>query len=69
MFRDSSLSNLESGMVALFTPWKWMNIKNQGLIYCFIDCLEQRAASSSPGAKCSPLPVLYSLLRAPRSAP
>lgn len=35
MFRDSSLSNLESGMVALFTPWKWMNIKKPGLDILF----------------------------------
>ena len=63
------VGSLKSSIVGIFVLHKLAKTAYQGLIYCFIDCLEQRAASSGPGAKCSPLPVLYSLLRAPRSAP
>ena len=62
------IGSLKSPMVEVFAPHTLANTANQGLIYCLVDCLEQRPANYSPWARSSPLPVLYSLLWAHRLA-
>lgn len=39
--------SLKLAMVGVFAPQKLANTRNQGLIYCFVDCLEQRPVNYS----------------------
>lgn len=36
------VDSLKLAMVGIFTPWKPANAMSQGLIYCFVDCLDLR---------------------------
>lgn len=48
------IGNLKLAMVGEFAPQKLANTRNQGLIYYFVDCLEQRPVNYSSWAKSSP---------------
>lgn len=47
--------------MGVFVPHKWANTTDLGLTYCFVDSPEEKSTKYSPGAKTSPLLILYRL--------
>lgn len=44
------LGNLKTATVGIFTLWKLGNASNQGLIYCFVDCLDLKEGAEDINA-------------------